>query len=163
MKDPVLMFMPTHPRAGAKRFRDPRDGSERTESQHRLSPRLLWRKRGVERQERRVRRTVGAMRAKAPLRAARDLGQAVAVCLYELTRKTVALEPEPRKRARAEDLDRLTSLLNEVLARSGYAHSASTEAKIRRLVRRMDLPDHDAEVWLGMIRQIQWKLGRGGG
>ena len=34
----------------------------------------------------------------------------------------------------------------------------STRMKIRRLVRRMDLSAHDAEVWLGMLRQIRWKL-----
>jgi tRNA/rRNA methyltransferase len=89
-----------------------------------------------------------------------NLGQAVAVCLYELTRKAAAPKPEKRKRARAEDLDRLTARLTQVLALSGYVHSAGTEAKIRRLVRRLDLPAHDAEVWLGMMRQIQWKLGQ---
>jgi tRNA/rRNA methyltransferase len=89
-----------------------------------------------------------------------NLGQAVAVCLYELTRKAVVSKPEKRKRARAEDLERLTARLTEVLALSGYVHSAGTEAKIRRLVRRLDLPAHDAEVWLGMLRQIQWKLGQ---
>jgi len=31
--------------------------------------------------------------------------------------------------------------------------------KLRRLIRRMDLTGHDAEVWLGMLRQILWKLG----
>jgi hypothetical protein len=34
----------------------------------------------------------------------------------------------------------------------------STKMKIRRLLRRMDLNPHDAEVWLGMLRQIKWKL-----
>jgi len=92
--------------------------------------------------------------------ASMNLGQAVAVCLYELTRKAAAPQPEKRKRATAQDLDRLTSLLTEVLEQSGYVHATSTEAKIRRLIRRLDLPAHDAEVWLGMFRQIQWKLGR---
>jgi tRNA/rRNA methyltransferase len=89
-----------------------------------------------------------------------NLGQAVAVCLYELTRKAAAPKPEKRRPASAEDLDRLTERLTEVLALSGYVHTAGTEAKIRRLVRRLDLPAHDAEVWLGMLRQIQWKLKR---
>jgi len=92
-----------------------------------------------------------------------NLGQAVAVCLYELTRKTAASKPDKRRPAPAEDLERLTVLLNEVLNRSGYVHATSTEAKIRRLVRRLDLPAHDAEVWLGMVRQIQWKIERGSG
>lgn len=90
-----------------------------------------------------------------------NLGQAVAVCLYELTRKPPVSKPGARKAARMEDLERLTTMLTEVLARSGYVHSASTEGKIRRLVRRLNLPAHDAEVWLGMLRQIQWKLKQG--
>jgi len=89
-----------------------------------------------------------------------NLGQAVAVCLYELTLQRALAKPEPRKRAAAEDLERLTELLTGVLKQSGYIHSAGADAKIRRLIRRLDLPAHDAEVWLGMIRQIQWKLTR---
>jgi tRNA/rRNA methyltransferase len=92
-----------------------------------------------------------------------NLGQAVAVCLYELARKPEAarVRPERRKRATAAVLEALTSLLLEVLGRSGYVHrrvEASTEIKIRRLLRRMDLSAHDAEIWLGMLRQILWKL-----
>ena len=90
-----------------------------------------------------------------------NLGQAVAVCLYELTRKPAAGKPERRRRAAAADLDRLTDLLTGVLKESGYVHSGGAAAKVRRLIRRLDLPVHDAEVWLGMIRQIQWKLTRG--
>jgi TrmH family RNA methyltransferase len=93
-----------------------------------------------------------------------NLGQAVALCLYELVRQPSAarLKAEPRRPlAPADDLERITLLLEEVLARSGYVHprvGGSTRLKIRRLVRRMDLTAHDAEVWLGMLRQIQWKL-----
>lgn len=88
-----------------------------------------------------------------------NLGQAVAVCLYELSRKIVVTKPEARQAATSETLDRMTALLLEVLGQSGYLHSSSTEAKTRRLVRRLNLPAHDAEVWLGMLRQIRWKLG----
>jgi hypothetical protein len=49
-------------------------------------------------------------------------------------------------------------LATQVLQRSGYVHSISSAAKIRRLIRRLELPAHDAEVWLGMFRQILWKL-----
>jgi TrmH family RNA methyltransferase len=90
-----------------------------------------------------------------------NLGQAVAVCLYELVRQRAVVKAEPRKRAAAAELERLTKLLSGVLTESGYMHSDSADAKIRRLVRRLDLAAHDAEVWLGMIRQIQWKLSRG--
>ncbi len=90
--------------------------------------------------------------------ASMNLGQAVAVCLYELSRKRAVSAPESKQLAGAEDLDRMTDRLVEVLRESGYVHSSSTEAKTRRLVRRLNLPAHDAEVWLGMLRQIQWKL-----
>jgi tRNA C32,U32 (ribose-2'-O)-methylase TrmJ len=48
-----------------------------------------------------------------------------------------------------------------VLALSGYVHGeggGSARLKIRRLIRRMKVDSHDAEVWLGMLRQIRWKL-----
>jgi tRNA/rRNA methyltransferase len=92
-----------------------------------------------------------------------NLGQSVAVCLYELIRSTAAARtiPEPKQPAKAEDLERITALLMDVLGQSGYVHArvaGSTELKTRRLVRRMDLTAHDAEIWLGMLRQIGWKL-----
>ena len=87
-----------------------------------------------------------------------NLGQAVAVCLYELVRNPVPSKPDQRKPASAEELHRLTVLLTEVLEKSGYVHTEGSSAKIRRLVRRLDLAGHDAEIWLGMIRQIEWKL-----
>jgi len=87
-----------------------------------------------------------------------NLGQAVAVCLYELVRNPTPPKPDPRKPAKAEDLDRLTGLFTEVLEKAGYLHSEGAEAKIRRLIRRLNLAGHDAEIWLGMVRQIHWKL-----
>lgn len=93
-----------------------------------------------------------------------NLGQAVSICLYELSRSSAAVRqvPEEKAAARSEDVERITSLLLEVLDESGYVNArtaGSTELKTRRLVRRMDLNAHDAEVWLGMLRQIRWKLG----
>ncbi len=95
--------------------------------------------------------------------ASMNLGQAVALCLYEIIRNPAAAKaaPEPRRRAGSEDMERLTLLLEEALERSGYVHvrtEAATRVKIRRLLRRMDLSAHDAEVWLGILRQILWKL-----
>ncbi len=92
-----------------------------------------------------------------------NLGQAVAVCLYEIVRNPAAARarPDPKLAARMTDVERVTVLLEEVLEKSGYVHSrveGSTRMKIRRLVRRMDLNAHDAEVWLGMLRQVLWKL-----
>ncbi|MBV8847810.1 MAG: RNA methyltransferase, partial [Bryobacterales bacterium] len=91
-----------------------------------------------------------------------NLGQAVAVCLYELIRNPGAAVKIPAKPpATTDDLERLTMLLEDLLGRSGYVHARvgeSTRMKIRRLVRRMDLNAHDAEVWQGMLRQMKWKL-----
>src|SRR5581483_8858935 len=92
-----------------------------------------------------------------------NLGQAVAVCLYEIMRSPAAAraKPEAKYPAKMEDVERITSLLEDVLEKSGYVHAGtegSTRMKIRRLVRRMDLNAHDSEVWLGMLRQVLWKL-----
>jgi len=101
-----------------------------------------------------------------------NLGQAVAVCLYELARSTQP--PTVRDTgektgsnsvravlAHAEDLERLTQLLMQTLHTSGYVKprvAAATEQKVRRLLRRMNLAATDADLWLGMLRQIAWKL-----
>lgn len=95
-----------------------------------------------------------------------NLGQAVAVCLYEIIRNPAAAKaaPEPKRAATAEERERIAARLEEVLARSGYVHTrteGSTRMKIRRLIYRLQLNGHDAEVWMGMLRQILWKLDSG--
>ena len=98
-----------------------------------------------------------------PEHGSMNLGQAVAVCLYELVRdpKAARARLTPPKKPTAEVLEALTAILLEVLGESGYVHArveASTERKIRSLVRRLSLSAHDAEIWLGIFRQIQWRL-----
>ncbi len=92
-----------------------------------------------------------------------NLGQAVAVSLYELIRDPRAPEakPKPVREALGEQLERLTELLREALEDSGYVNprtSSSTEQKLRRMIRRQALTARDADVWLGMFRQVLWKL-----
>jgi len=91
-----------------------------------------------------------------------NLGQAVAVCLYELVRaRPAAPAGEAPKLATAGQLERITAFLLQALNASGYVKprtSSSTETKVRRLVRRLQLPAEDAVVWLGMLRQMAWKL-----
>ena len=94
-----------------------------------------------------------------------NLGQAVAVCLYELVRDAGSGQP-PREASTAssDDLERTTALLLEALRSSGYLHpgaAPSAEEKVRRLVRRLSLPADDAEIWLGMLRQMIWKMRSG--
>ena len=90
-----------------------------------------------------------------------NLGQAVAVCLYELARAEEAAPAAAVKAANAEEVERLTLLLLDVLRTSGYVKArtaASSEEKVRRLARRLNLQAADAQVWLGMLRQILWKV-----
>ena len=91
-----------------------------------------------------------------------NLGQAVAVCLYELAREGKAVgRVEKKKIANAAEIERMTRLLFEALQESGYVKprsTAATEEKVRRLVRRMNLDPKDTELWQGMLRQISWKL-----
>lgn len=91
-----------------------------------------------------------------------NLGQAVAVCLYELVRDTKsARSPERLKPATSAELERITTTLLEVMKHSGYLARrpvADVEERMRRLIRRLNLPTRDAVVWLGILRQIAWKL-----
>jgi TrmH family RNA methyltransferase len=100
-----------------------------------------------------------------------NLGQAVAVCLYELVRDPHAtVKPQKHVPATATELERLTSLLLDALRSCGYLKSspsgsekrrsaAPNEEKIRRLVHRLHLSAADAELTIGILRQIFWKLG----
>ncbi len=94
-----------------------------------------------------------------------NLGQAVAVCLYELVRDPQApISSEKSQYAAAGEAERITTRLFTLLNASGYVNpktASATEQKVRRLVRRLNLEARDAEVLLGMLRQILWKLGSG--
>jgi len=97
-----------------------------------------------------------------------NLGQAVALCLYELARdpRATRARPEKSKPATAAEAEQITGLLMEALEASGYLHppaDASTREKTRRLVRRLSIAARDAPVLMGMLRQILWKIGRVGG
>jgi len=91
-----------------------------------------------------------------------NLGQAVAICLYELARdRNSTRQSEKQKPATAGEVERITGILLDALHASGYLKprsAAPTEEKVRRLVRRLNLPASDAEVWLGMLRHILWKI-----
>ncbi|SPE42981.1 tRNA/rRNA methyltransferase (SpoU) [Candidatus Sulfopaludibacter sp. SbA3] len=92
-----------------------------------------------------------------------NLGQAVALCLYELSRDPKAAEvlPEKIRTATAGEMEQVTTMLLEVLRQSGYVNpvtAGSTEEKVRRLVRRLHVTYRDAPVLMGMLRQVLWKL-----
>jgi TrmH family RNA methyltransferase len=93
-----------------------------------------------------------------------NLGQAVALCLYELARdpRAAGARPERIRRATAGEAEQISAMLLDVLRQSGYVNpvtAASTEEKVRRLVRRLDVAARDVPVLLGMLRQVLWKTG----
>ena len=91
-----------------------------------------------------------------------NLGHAVAVCLYELVRGgSVAPRGPASEAATAEVVERLRGLLAEVLDEAEYTehHPANaTEADLRRLLLRLRILRTDAPVWMGMLRQVLWKV-----
>jgi len=110
-----------------------------------------------------------------------NLGQAAAVAMYELGRKggkggkgskgkeklseNVRLNAVPTgkkaKFAEMETVERIGEALLEALRKSGYIAArgeAKAEEKLRRMLRRFSMEAADAEVFLGMVRKILWKL-----
>jgi len=93
-----------------------------------------------------------------------NLAQAVAIVAYELSRpalKTKANDKVATAAADMQTLARLNGALREALDLSGYIHprsAASAEEKLRRMLLRFDLRAADAQVLLGMLRKILWKL-----
>jgi tRNA/rRNA methyltransferase len=96
-----------------------------------------------------------------------NLGQAVAVCLYELVRDAsgATVTGGGLAGASAGEVERMMGLFREVLEETGYTkrHPANCdEGQIQRLVLRMGVTAGDVPVWMGILRQVLWKM-RGGG
>jgi len=91
-----------------------------------------------------------------------NLGQAVAVCLYEVVRDSKASSnAQTLKVANARERERITSVLLEAMRASGYLKRrpiADVDERIRRMVLRLRLPARDTILWLGILRQILWKM-----
>lgn len=102
-----------------------------------------------------------------------NLGQAVAIVLYELIRhesaeaRDAANLPDvalPELRATAAERERMIAVLLAMLDRSGFGPRGpgpSLEEKLRRLVLHLDLTQPDLQEWLGLLRHILWKLEKG--
>src|SRR5271156_2143463 len=93
-----------------------------------------------------------------------NLGQAVAVCLYELVRDAQAATKFTRalqKSPPATAIEPLPQILTAALSSSGFLDRrtvADANERIRRLVRRLNLKSRDADIWTAIMRQILWKL-----
>jgi tRNA/rRNA methyltransferase len=101
-----------------------------------------------------------------------NLGQAVAVCLYELTLRpltagaatqaTDAVEDQSHATS-TSDLDRLAAVVEEVMLAADYSPPAMQEANrydLRLLLRRLALARRDTRRILGLFRRILWQLKR---
>jgi tRNA/rRNA methyltransferase len=112
-----------------------------------------------------------------------NLGQAVAICLYEISRipesgianrtpgfaqaQTGSAKPTdpltPRNSPNSEQLDRLAKLVEETMEAVNYAtrgmRSANGEA-LRVLLRRLMPNDTDLRRMMGLFRRILWQLRR---
>jgi len=117
-----------------------------------------------------------------PAQPSMNLGQAVAVCLYELTARLPLLEVLGRDEgstdqpggeqpgAAAENpaassgrLELLGGLIEEVMDAAGYSPPAMQPANrhdLRLLLRRLSLSAHDTRRILGIFRRILWRLKR---
>jgi tRNA C32,U32 (ribose-2'-O)-methylase TrmJ len=110
-----------------------------------------------------------------------NLGQAVAVCLYELaTRLTAPVKPPAsagkrlRTRAplggalsgdvaRSADMDRLAGVIDQVMEAASYSPASMREANrhdLRLLLRRLALTSPDVRRALGLFRRILRHLER---
>jgi len=102
-----------------------------------------------------------------------NLGQAVAVCLYEISRTPATptevsstSENSPQIRPDTAQLDRLAALIEETMEAVNYStrgvRSANGEA-LRVLLRRLMPNEPDLRRMMGLFRRILWQLGRGSG
>jgi TrmH family RNA methyltransferase len=96
-----------------------------------------------------------------------NLGQAVAVCLYELVRAgfegSRELPPAREHRATAEARERLTQLLLEAMTTTGYARrfpANSREHVVRRLTQQLGESEDEAATWMGFLRQVLRSAGK---
>ncbi len=100
-----------------------------------------------------------------------NLGQAVAVCLYELASRAFAAEPgraaevpeaqEAEPGARSAELERLAGVIEETMVAAGYsphAMEAANRHDLRVLLRRLRLSAADTRRMLGLFRRILWRL-----
>jgi len=102
-----------------------------------------------------------------PAQPSMNLGQAVAVCLYELACHGQAANsqplPPPSLPAVSGHLDLVAGVVEQAMAASGYsprAMQAANRHDLTVLLRRLSLSERDARRVLGLFRRILWRLKR---
>ena len=115
-----------------------------------------------------------------PVQPSMNLGQAVAVCLYELASRALitgnpapivaSADPEDRKQelnpaSTSGDLALLEGLVEEVMLAADYSPDSMQDANrhdLRLLLRRLAPGKRDTRRILGLFRRILWRLNRNG-
>src|ERR1035437_654285 len=107
-----------------------------------------------------------------PRQPSMNLGQAVAVCLYELAARGLLPEKGSTREAQGSglpeaaasgNLDLLAGLVEQTMEAAGYSPHAMQEANrhdLRLLLRRLSLTQRDIRRILGLFRRILWRLNR---
>lgn len=93
-----------------------------------------------------------------------NLGQAAAVCLWELAREKSTPMGDSEAPAVSGELERLEALLLELLEAGGYVHrktSAGAASEVRLLLRRLHVTDADTHLLMGMVRKLLWTVRAG--
>jgi tRNA/rRNA methyltransferase len=107
-----------------------------------------------------------------PRQPSMNLGQAVAVCMYELAARGLLPEKGSTREAQGSglpeaaasgNLDLLAGLVEQTMEAAGYSPHAMQEANrhdLRLLLRRLSLTQRDIRRILGLFRRILWRLNR---
>jgi TrmH family RNA methyltransferase len=93
-----------------------------------------------------------------------NLGQSVAVCLYELSRAgfegVKELPVLHEAAATADDRERLTQLLLDVMHKTEYSRrfpANATEPLVRQLTQQLGVSHREAMTWMGILKQVLWR------
>ena len=102
-----------------------------------------------------------------PHQPSMNLGQAAAVCLYELSSRIPASNRVPpadnAPAATSGSLDALAALVEQTMSAANYsprAMQAANRHDLRLLLRRLNLRPADLRRVLGLFRRILWRLNR---
>jgi tRNA/rRNA methyltransferase len=95
-----------------------------------------------------------------------NLGQAVAVCLYELAVRACLSDLSPQETAQKPGapsgiLDLVAGLVEETMRAAGYSPrsmQAANRHDLRLMLRRLALSEPDARRVLGLFRRVLWRL-----
>lgn len=92
-----------------------------------------------------------------------NLAQAACVFCYELS--SIVPSPSPRELPDAATIERIHQRARALLLEVGFLHENNPDRiydDVRAIVARAELDAREATIALGILRQIEWKIGRGG-